>query len=251
MDNTKHFSGKAGVYDKYRPSYPKEFVDYLMERSGVVPGDCVADVGCGTGIFSRVLLERGLRVYGVEPNADMRAAAERALGERADFVAVDAPAERMGLADGSVALVTAAQAFHWFEVEAFAAECRRVLRKGGVVALVWNSRVSESDQVRETGDALKRLCPTFDGFSGRKAGETERLERFFREGRWERREFFSDLSYDREGFLGRLLSASYAPLPNEASYEMFCREMNGLFDAYAVGDRILVPNRTESFVGRV
>ena len=111
--------------------------------------------------------------------------------------------------------------------------------------------MSESDQVRETSDALKRLCPTFDGFSGRKAGETERLERFFREGRWERREFFSDLSYDREGFLGRLLSASYAPLPNEASYEMFCREMNGLFDAYAIGDRIQVPNRTESFVGLV
>lgn len=80
MENKERFTNRVDKYVKYRPSYPKEAIDYLYTVVGFQQQSEVADIGAGTGIFSRLLLERGSRVTAVEPNQAMREAAELALG---------------------------------------------------------------------------------------------------------------------------------------------------------------------------
>ena len=250
MDATEKFSGKAEGYEKYRPSYPKELLDYLYQDVGFQENSVIADIGAGTGIFSRLLLERGSRVYCVEPNDDMRRVARQKLQGFPSCTFVDATAEHTLLDDRSVDFFTAAQAFHWFDQTAFAAECRRILRAGGKVVLVWNNREKDSTIIKETYRICQEICPDSQGFSGGK--ETpEKYQSFFREGRYEERAFPNDQRMDLEGFLGRYLSASYAPSQEENRYFAFTKALTELFDSYQKGGAVTLPNQTHCYVGEV
>jgi ubiquinone/menaquinone biosynthesis C-methylase UbiE len=138
-DSRDRFSAVADAYHRYRPGYPPALLDWLVTTSGVRSGARVADLGCGTGIFSRCLAGRGLRVVGVDPNRDMLAQA-RAAGGGPTYVAAEAT--RTGLADASVHLGTAAQAFHWFAIDHTLAELARILVPGGWACALWNHRAS-------------------------------------------------------------------------------------------------------------
>jgi ubiquinone/menaquinone biosynthesis C-methylase UbiE len=114
-DPTARFTGLAEVYAQGRPGYPPEAVDFVLATCHLGSGSVVVDVGCGTGISSRLFAARGLRVIGIEPNADMRA---RASAERGSVVEYhDGRAEATGLPQESADAVLSAQAFHWFEPE--------------------------------------------------------------------------------------------------------------------------------------
>lgn len=116
QDNTEKFTGLGEVYRRYRPGYPAALFDCLKTFFGVGPDTVAAEIGSGTGIFARLLLEQGIRrLYAIEPNADMRKQAERELGGMPGFVSVVGAAERTTLAAGSVDAVFAVQAFHWFD----------------------------------------------------------------------------------------------------------------------------------------
>jgi len=125
MDNTQRFTDRVDTYVKFRPSYPKEAIDYLYETVGLGAGGEIADVGAGTGKFTRLLLERGSVVYAVEPNDAMREAAKEALGDTPGFHAVPGTAEATQLPDGSVDTIVCAQAFHWFDREKAKQEFKR------------------------------------------------------------------------------------------------------------------------------
>ena len=114
-DPTKRFSTRVEHYVRYRPGYPAAVLGFLKDRCDLSPTAVVGDVGSGTGILAEVFLKNGNTVYGVEPNREMREAAERLLAGHPSFRSVDGTAEATGLADDSVDLVTAGQAFHWFE----------------------------------------------------------------------------------------------------------------------------------------
>ena len=131
MKTTENFTDKAD---------PNEYIDYLLSANELNENQIVADIGSGTGIFSRQLLESGLHVIGVEPNDDMRKMAEQSLKRYPRFQSIKATAENTTLKKNSVDLVTVAQAFHWFDKEAFKIECQRILKQKANVALVWNSR---------------------------------------------------------------------------------------------------------------
>jgi len=139
-DRSARFTGRVADYERGRPGYPAALFDRLVELAALAPGATVADVGAGTGLATAPLLTRGLAVVAVEPNAEMRAVAERRLGGVPGFSSVTGSAEATGLADSSVDLVLAAQAFHWFAPAPTRAEWRRILRPPGNVALVWNAR---------------------------------------------------------------------------------------------------------------
>jgi len=141
---TGRFSDRVEDYVRYRPGYPSAVIDLFKAELGLGAGTCVADAGSGTGIFSELLLRAGATVYGVEPNPEMRAAAERLLAGYSGFHSIAAPAEDTGLPGGSFDLVTAAQAFHWFDAQRARTEFSRLLRPGGHVALVWNGRETAS-----------------------------------------------------------------------------------------------------------
>src|SRR5690349_18182649 len=108
MNTVERFSDRVENYVKYRPGYPPEMLTLFVEKMGLRPSSVVADVGSGPGISARMFLENGNPVFGVEPNAAMRAAAERLLSSFPQFHSVDGTAENTTLRDGSVDLVTAA-----------------------------------------------------------------------------------------------------------------------------------------------
>ena len=120
-DPTRRFSGRVENYARYRPGYTAGVLDILAAEMGFSEQSVVADVGSGTGISTRLFLDHGNEVFAVEPNADMRAAAEAALQANPRFHSIAATAEATGLPAASIDLVVAGQAFHWFRV----AETRR------------------------------------------------------------------------------------------------------------------------------
>jgi SAM-dependent methyltransferase len=238
QDPTERFTIRADDYAAHRPTYPPELVD-LLERERVLrPGDVVADVGSGTGILTALLLARGYEVHAVEPNAAMAEAAAAALGGDPRFRSVPGRAEATGLPDASCDVVTAAQAFHWFDVEAARREMERILRPPGSVMLVWN--------IRRTGGApfltgyealLQRHALDYEKISAGWADDAA-VARFFAPGRYEKRTLFNRQSFGFDGLRGRLLSSSYAPPAGHPSHEPMLAELRALFDRHQSDGRV-------------
>ena len=251
MKSTDKFTDKADSYAKYRPSYPNEYIEFLLTETGLKEGSTVADIGSGTGIFSKQLLEKGLTVIGVEPNDEMRVKAEQSLNKDGRFISVNAAAENTTLQDKSVDLVTVAQAFHWFDTENFRLESRRILKQDGKVALVWNSRDASSDLNKECAEICQKHCPNFKGFSGGMAESEEVYKQFFKDGKYDFKSFQNPLEFDIDGFLGRYLSASYSPKKTDSQYDPFISSLTTLFKKYSQNGKIVIPNVTRSYLGKV
>lgn len=243
--NEQKFTGKADLYEKYRPSYPDGLIDYLYDNARC---DSVADIGAGTGKFTRCLMKKPWKVTAVEPNADMRGKLAAIEG----ITVVNAPAENTGLADKSVGLVTAAQAFHWFDREKFAAECKRILADGGKLAVVWNGFVEEGLAARQT-----ELCEKYSielqikkaaGDDSYKSESDEFLRNeYFKSV--EVAEYSGERVFDRESFIGETLSRSYAPKHGEPHYEPFAEELNALFSEFESGGTAVVKTTTICYLG--
>ncbi len=244
--NERKFTGKAELYEKFRPSYPDALIDFLYEK---VPCESVADIGAGTGKFTRCLLHKPWKVTAVEPNPDMRGK----LSEIYGITVVNSPAENTGLPEKSFGLVTAAQAFHWFDEGAFKAECQRILNDNGKVAVVWNSFVQEDLAARQ-----KELCRKYSsdpqytktGHAGTRsaiAGD-KFLGGYFRE--LEIAEFKGTRTFDRESFIGETLSRSHAPLKGEPNYKPFLEELNAAFSEFESGGKAVVNCVTKCYLGR-
>jgi SAM-dependent methyltransferase len=139
-DSTVRFSERVEAYVAGRPRYPAAIVDHLAASGALPARGVVADIGVGTGLSAEPFLAAGHRVIGVEPNAPMRAAGAEFLARYPTYEARDGTADATGLNAGSVDLVIAAQAFHWFDPGRFRAESLRILRPGRWAALIWNDR---------------------------------------------------------------------------------------------------------------
>lgn len=250
LDNSQKFTGKGNIYQQYRPDYAPEAMQYLKEKLGIGPGASVADVGSGTGIFTRQLLLLVARVYAVEPNPDMRAEAERQLAAFPGFRSIAGRDSDTTLPDQSVNLVSAAQAFHWFERAAFRLECRRILKPGGKVLLVWNQRDHTSPVNQASKQIFNEYCPDFKGFSGGMNQRDARIESFFSHG-YELLQFVYPIYYTREGYIGRCLSASYAILSDNPRYEAFVAALGQVFDQHEQNGKLLLSNTTVFHLGSV
>jgi SAM-dependent methyltransferase len=252
LDPTQRFSDRVETYVRARPTYPPALLDAFEEDMGVGPGGRVADVGSGTGIFTRQLLDRGLEVYAVEPNAAMRSAAESALVGLRGFHSVEGRAEATSLEATSVDVVTAAQAFHWFDVDGAREEWRRILRPQGWVSIVWNDRQTEAGAfAREYeafvrgwgGEDYRRIRVSWD-LSGA-------LRRLFGDSAWTERSAPNVQSLDQEGFEGRLVSSSYLPGPTDPRHEAMLRAAGELFESHAEQGRVALNYVARMYVGRL
>lgn len=243
--NEDKFTGKAELYAKYRPSYPDKLIEWLYETTHA---ESVADIGAGTGIFTLCLAAKPWKITAVEPNADMLKQLEITLEGKAEIIC--APAESTGLPDNSVGLVTAAQAFHWFDEERFKAECMRILNRNGMTAIVWNGR-SSCGLNDERTEICRALCPAFrEGHVGKRS-EAEG-DAFFRNdyfSRCEYTEFDNIVTADRESFIGDLLSRSYAPRADEETYPVFIEKITALFEKYSSGGFVTIPYKTTCYLG--
>jgi SAM-dependent methyltransferase len=252
-DPTTRFSGRVRDYAGTRPSYPAQVLDVLRVTCGLASSSVVCDLGSGTGIFTKRLLESGATVCAVEPNDEMREAAERSLGAEPGFRSVRGRAEATTLPDASVDIVTAAQAFHWFDVEGARTEMRRILRGGpgraSNVALVWNDRDLDASPFLRAYDALLLRLPRYRELQG-KADSTDKFDALLGEGQWTRHTVANEQRLDREGLVGRVASSSYAPRPGEPTYEATFAEVRALFDRYAEGGAITILYTTVIIAGR-
>jgi SAM-dependent methyltransferase len=250
-DPTSRFSDRVQDYVRWRPGYPPAVVQALREDLGLQPSHVVADIGSGTGILSRLLVENGNEVYGVEPNREMAAAAEADLGSTGRFHDVDGQAEATSLPDRCVDLVTAGQAFHWFKVPESRAEFRRILRPGGGVALVWNLRKLESTPfLRDYEAFLHRWSNDYQEVSAQYAKE-ESLRGLFGEGGWIERRFDSAQHFGLEGLRGRLLSSSYTPKEGDPRREAMLAALPAVFEAHARDGQVAFEYDTRMFMGRM
>lgn len=250
MDNTEKFTNKADKYVSSRPSYPTMLMDYLYNEVGLTDKSKIADIGAGTGIFTRQLLERNSEVIAVEPNDDMRAKLVGLQDEFKNLQILSGTAENTLLENENVDFVTVAQAFHWFDAEKFKTECRRVLKKGGKAVLIWNNRDEKSDIVKENIEIFRKYCKDFTCLSGSRLKNYDGFGKFFA-GEYKLLKFENNLQFDREKFVGRSLSASYSLTANDEKFDEYVKALNDLFDKYEKNGIATMPNYTVAYIGEV
>ena len=249
MDVTQRFSNRVENYIKYRPSYPSAMIDHIVASAHLHDGDSVADIGSGTGIFTALLLARGLRVYGIEPNLEMREAAERLLADHKDFISIDGGAERTTLPDRSVEIVCAAQAFHWFDAARTRIEFQRILKPGGLVALIWNDRKSDSSPFLTAYDELLRTRGTDYEQVNHRNVDASKLHAFFGKGGYEETTFANAQHFDWDGLYGRAMSSSYVPAEGTEGYDPFVKGLRKIFDAHAINHTVSFEYDTRLYLG--
>ncbi len=247
METVERFSNRVANYVKYRPGYPPELMAYFRDELCLTAEAVVADIGSGTGLSAKPFLENGNTVYGVEPNAAMRAAAEEVLAEFDNFRSIDGTSTATTLADDSVDLVIAAQAFHWFEPVATRGEFYRILKPGGNVALIWNERQTSSTEfLREYEKLLLKYGRDYAEVRHEQVNEAM-LAGFF-QAEFSRVAFDNVQVFDFDGLRGRLLSSSYMPDEQDPAYEPMEKELRSLFTKHAESGRIQVFYDTNIFV---
>lgn len=251
MNSKERFTDRVDAYTKYRPGYPQEAIDFLFETAGLSPEATVADIGAGTGIFSRLLLERGTNVIAVEPNAAMREAGTASLAEYPGFRAVAGSAEETGLSAGSVDFIVCAQSFHWFDRTAARTEFRRILKDEGRALLIWNSRLTSGTPFLEGYEELLKQYGTDYAAVSHKNISSDSLSRFFREGAMREARFTNRQIFDFDGLKGRLLSSSYAPGPDHPNHKPMMAELRKLFDRTAQDGVVYFDYETEIYWGEL
>jgi len=232
METVERFSNRVENYIKYRPGYPLEVLQLFKDEMNLKPSSVLADIGSGTGVSSRLFLENGNTVYGVEPNAAMRNAATRLLKNFPNYKPVDGTAEYTTLPDSSVNIVFAAQAFHWFEPEKTRIEFKRITREAGYIALIWNERQLDTTPfLREYEHFLLANASDYEKVRHENV-TTEKLEDFFQTD-FKKRTFANEQIFDFEGLRGRMLSSSYMPSESDERFADVESQLRKLFEKHA------------------
>lgn len=247
---TSRFSDRVENYVRYRPGYPAEVIRELKSECGLIASHVIADVASGTGIWTRMLLENGNPVFGVEPNAEMRQAGERLLAAFPKFMSVAGTAEATTLADQSVDFATAAQAAHWFDRGRARGEFVRILRPGGWLVLLWNERLTDSTPFLRNYEQLLLTYAT-DYQDIRHEHTTSAINEFFDPAPFQEGSFAMRQEFDYAGVEGRLLSSSYAPGPEHPKHAPMLRELHRIFEANAVEDQVAFEYTTRLYFGRL
>ncbi len=233
MNTLTRFSDRVEDYVKYRPDYPPAILDLMREALGLRSDHVIADIGSGTGIFSRLLLSNGNVVFGVEPNKAMRERGALLLKDFSNFKSVDGTAEQTTLADRSVHFVTAAQAFHWFDPIKTRAECLRILHPGGKALFVWNERNPEgSPFLVDYEKLLQTLSSDYTQVMRSHEKQETALKVFFGESGFNKAVYYNHQDFDFAGLQGRLLSSSYAPKEGHPHYQTTMAGLRKIFEQH-------------------
>jgi ubiquinone/menaquinone biosynthesis C-methylase UbiE len=250
-DPTKRFSDRVDNYVKYRPGYPAEVITYLQNECDLSSNTVIADIGSGTGIFTKSLLDKGYKVYAVEPNADMQQAAKEYLGDNKNFIPTNGSAEATNLPSSSIDLIVCAQAFHWFNNEKTQAEFTRILKANGNVALIWNNRLADADDFSIAYESLlKQDSIDYNKVNHRNINDID-FKAFFLAGEYKAVKYPNVQVFDEAGFLGRAFSSSYVPVEGTESGEKFREILKDIFTRYNKNGKVSFHYQTEIYLGKV
>jgi len=248
---TERFTTTVQDYLKYRPSYPHEVLQVLIEECGLSTQSTVADVGSGTGLFSKLLLDFGSTVYAVEPNQAMREAAEDFLKNYKNFYSIDGTAEATTLPSQSIDLVTVGTAFHWFDPVKTKIEFKRILTSPGWVMLMWNVRNQEQSMlIRDYEELILKYGTDYRESNARKFDKTAVAD-FFSPNQMKVRSFKNIQIFDWQGLQGRLLSASYSLRPGDVNYDTMMQELKKIFNKYQHDGCVEFLYETKLYYGRL
>lgn len=242
------FSDRVENYVKYRPSYPEKVLDALRAACDLHGSSVIADIGAGTGIFTGLLLGLGCQVFAVEPNDEMRRAAQQRHAENPLFQSVAGAAEQTGLAAESVDLITVAQAFHWFRTVETRQEFQRILRPHGWVALIWNQRKTDEPFQKAYDSLLHKHAPDYN-VSNHRNVDDDMIKDFLG------REAYNDFVFgnrhwlDLDGVKGRLQSASYTPTPDLPGFDPLMAELEVIFGDHAINGQVAFDYETKLYIG--
>ena len=251
LQSTTRFSDRVHDYVKSRPKYPTEVIDFLKTEIKLSALQIVADIGCGTGILAELFLKNGNLVYGVEPNAEMRQAAGSLLSHDPNFVLTEGTAEDTKLADESVDLIAAGQAFHWFQRAQAKREFVRILKRGGHVVLLWNERDSDADLFqRKYEELLQKYGKEYSRIDHRNL-DTAVFEEFFEPQRYHLKTFPNFQILDFDGLKSRLVSSSYMPAEGQPNYEEMVSALRPLFHAFEQDNRVVLKYVTRLYFGNL
>jgi SAM-dependent methyltransferase len=249
-NSVTRFSTRVDDYARYRPSYPAGVVDILNSHCGLTKTSLIADIGSGTGFLSEVFLKNGNRVLGIEPNAEMRLAAERLLAGYENFASVKATAEATTLETGSVDYITAGQAFHWFDREQAKREFARILKPGGWVVLIWNERVLDATPfLQEYEKLLLRYGTDYENVRHERV--TEEIAEVFAAESFQLKSLENAQHFNLEGLKGRVRSSSYTPEPGHPDFEPMLDELEQLFNAHQRDGIVTFEYQTRVYFGHL
>ncbi|MFX0074762.1 MAG: class I SAM-dependent methyltransferase [Candidatus Hermodarchaeota archaeon] len=245
VDPKKRFSSRVENYIKYRPSYPLEILEFMKKKGMLVENTIIADIGSGTGILTKMFLDNGNHIYGVEPNKDMREAAENLLQDYKNFSSVEGSAEATGLEESSIDLIIAGQAFHWFDVEKAKKEFKRILKPNGHVVLIWNNRGKAGTEFNVNYENFMLKYGTDYKEVRKNEGNVDRFYSYQKEM------FDNHQDLDFISFKGRVLSASYIPLPDNPIFPNMILELKELFNKHQQNGIIRIEYDTELYYGQL
>ena len=248
---TKRFSSRIKDYILYRPGYPKEIISFLAEHCGLKSSSVVADIGSGTGKSAELFLENRNMVFGVEPNMDMRLAAENLFHDNPLFISINGTAEQTRLPDHHVDMIIAGQAFHWFDYTKAKVKFHRILKPGGYIILIWNERpVNQVGFMGAYDDFLKEYSTDYEQIDHRNVNETI-LAEFYAPDTYKLEEFQYKQVFDFTGLKGRYDSASYAIPAYDPGYDNAIKELKKIFEQYQTDGNVVMEYVTKVYWGKV
>lgn len=249
-NRTTRFSNRVADYIKYRPSYPVEILDLLAAQCGFSPDSVVADIGSGTGILSQIFLDNGNAVMGVEPNQEMREAGEKLLKDYLRFNSVDGSAEDTKLPAECCDILTAGQAFHWFEQVKARQEFQRILRPEGFAVIVFNDRRTESTPfLRDYEALLQALEGDYKDINHKNVSDENML--VFFGGKVKKARFDNYQRFDLDGVIGRVASSSYCPARDSPQLATVVESVTEIFNKHQQNGRVVFEYDTVMFYGHL
>jgi SAM-dependent methyltransferase len=247
---TQRFSDRVKNYVNYRPKYPIEILPYLEQEISLNTTTIIADIGVGTGISAEHFVERGNTVHGVEPNAEMLAAAASYYEKAPNFLPINGTSETTTLPDQSIDLIIAGQAFHWFNIPTSRIEWKRVLKPNGHVALIWNDRLTTGPFLEAYEAILLEFGTDYSTVNHRRM-DLEVVQRFFGSNAVKLECFNNSQYFDFEGLKGRINSSSYVPASTDDRYPSMMTAVRAVFDQFEEKGKVSVEYNTQVYTGQL
>ncbi len=250
QDATSRFSRTVENYIRYRPGYPDALLAFLKTELNLNSDSVVADIGSGTGKSAALFLQKGNVVFAVEPNPDMRQAAEQLLHAFPNFISINGSAEATTLPTQNIDFIVAGTAFHWFEPKATRQEFQRIIKSGGFILLMWNVRNNERSSFMLAYEDFLLNHATDYHLVREVYHSTAEFDAFFGNHQWQQKNFVNSQTFDFEGLLGRYLSCSYAFPENHANFKDAKAALRVIFDEHQKNGQVTLWYDTMLYYGK-